>query len=50
MQCMASEMPFESSDAFCEGSTPATPANALMRPWMVPSRPASVARLLSMAR
>ena len=29
---MASEMPFESIVAFIDGSTPATPANDLMRP------------------
>ena len=36
--------------AFCDGSTPATPAKDLMRPVMVPRRPARVARLPSMAR
>ena len=36
--------------AFCDGSTPATPANDLIRPVMVPSRPARVARLPSIAR
>src|SRR5262245_797800 len=50
VQFIASEMPFDSSVAFCDGSTPATPANDLMRPVMVPSRPASVARLPSIAR
>ena len=47
---MASEIPFESIVAFIDGSTPATPANDLMRPVMVPSRPARVARLPSIAR
>ena len=50
MQFIASEIPFESIVAFIEGSTPATPANDLMRPVMVPRRPASVARFPSMAR
>ena len=50
VQFIASEIPFESRVAFCEGSTPATPAKALMRPVMVPRRPARVARLPSIAR
>ena len=40
----------DSSVAFWDGSTPATPANDLMRPVMVPRRPARVARFPSMAR
>ena len=38
VQFIASEMPFESRVAFCDGSTPATPANDLMRPVMVPEQ------------
>ena len=49
-EAMEMEMPFDSRVAFCDGSTPATPANDLMRPVMVPSNPASVARLPSIAR